>query len=151
MAEFNKDKFKSGSDERETPNNIFEPLNNEFGFTLDVAASDKNKKCNRYFDEKTNALNQEWTGEVCWMNPPYGNKLRKFVRKAYNESKKGCIVVGLIPVKSNTIWWHECVIGEEIRFIKGRPKFNNMKYGYPFPLAIVVWGKMMKKFKSDNQ
>ncbi len=141
MARFNKEKFKSGSEEYETPINIFEPLNKEFGFTLDVSASDKNKKCDNYFDKNIDALKQDWIGEICWMNPPYGNKLQKFVRKAYSESKKGCVIVGLIPAKTNTVWWHECINSEEVRFIKGRPKFNDMKYGYPFPLAIVIWGR----------
>jgi len=141
MARFNKEKFESGSEERETPANIYEPLHNEFGFTLDVSASDKNTKCEKYFNKQMDALKQDWGGEICWMNPPYGNKLQKFVRKAHAESKKGCVVVGLIPAKTNTVWWHDCVMGGEIRFLKGRPKFNDMKHGYPFPLAIVIWGK----------
>lgn len=139
MAKFNKEKFQSGSEEYETPTSIFEPLDEEFGFTLDVSATNENSKCERYFDKEIDALQQDWGEEICWMNPPYGNKLQKFVRKANAESKNGCTVVGLIPVKSNTVWWHDCVIENEIRFIKGRPKFNNMDEGYPFPLAIVIW------------
>ena len=36
-------------DDRETPDDIFVPLNEEFHFTLDVAAAQHNAKCKRYY------------------------------------------------------------------------------------------------------
>lgn len=35
--------------EWETPQHVFDKLNKEFEFTLDVAASDLNHKCEKYF------------------------------------------------------------------------------------------------------
>jgi len=139
MAGFNKDKFKTGTDEWETPSNIFDPLNDEFKFTLDVAATKENSKCKKYITKDVDALKEDWGGEVCWMNPPFGRDLKKFVIKAYTESLKGCVVVCLIPAKTNTIWWHDYVMRGEVRFIRGRPKFSNYKHGYPFPMAIVIF------------
>jgi hypothetical protein len=37
------------TDDRATPHHLFAPLESEFAFTLDVAASHDNAKCNRYF------------------------------------------------------------------------------------------------------
>ena len=44
------------SDEWETPQDFFNNLNNEFHFTLDVAASDANHKVPRYYTIEDNAL-----------------------------------------------------------------------------------------------
>ena len=73
------------------------------------------------------------------MNPPYGAQLAKWVKKCHDEAKRGAIVVGLIPVRSNTSYWHDYIMGNEIRFIRGYPKFGNAKQGLKAPLAVVVW------------
>lgn len=41
----NKALFSSASDEWETPQALFDELNKEFHFTLDVCATEKNRKC----------------------------------------------------------------------------------------------------------
>lgn len=75
------------------------------------------------------------------MNPPYKD-MKKWVIKAYEESiKNDSIVVCLIPARTNTKWWHEYCMKGEIRFIKGRPKFEGCIHGLPQPLAIVIFGK----------
>lgn len=143
MADFDNNRFKSNNQEYETPENLFKVLNDEFHFTLDVCANDKNHKVLDYFTEQDNALEQDWKG-VCWMNPPYKD-MKNWVIKAYNESvKNNAIIVCLIPARTNTVWWHEYCNKGEIRFIKGRPKFKGCKYGLPQPLAIVVFGKNYK-------
>ena len=58
-----------------TPQELFDKLNAEFNFTLDVCASDWNAKCEKYFTEEDNALKQNWGKNVCFMNPPYGTLL----------------------------------------------------------------------------
>jgi phage N-6-adenine-methyltransferase len=140
MSNFDKNRFASANQDYETPWSLFNELDAEFGFTLDVCASDKNYKVENYISESQDALSQEWFG-TCWMNPPY-KSLGKWVAKAYKESQKeDCIVVCLIPARTNTLWWHEYCMKGEIRFIKGRPKFEGCKHGLPQPLAIVIFGR----------
>ncbi|WP_163579085.1 DNA N-6-adenine-methyltransferase [Gracilibacillus saliphilus] len=123
-----------------TPNDFFEELNQEFNFTLDVCASHDNAKVNNYFTEEDNGLEQNWHG-TCWMNPPYGREIGKWVKKAYEESLKGVTVVCLIPSRTDTRYWHEYVMrAKEIRFIKGRLRFIGATENAPFPNAIVVFG-----------
>jgi len=136
MAKFD-NKFESKKEDWETPDSIFIPLDKEFCFTLDVCASDKNAKCDNFFSIDDDGMSQAWEG-VCWMNPPFG-KQGKWVKKAYEESLNGCIVVCLLPSRTNTNWWHDYCMKGEIRFIKGRPKFKGAKYGLPQPLAIVIF------------
>ncbi len=144
MANFD-EKFESNNQDWETPQDLFDTLNSEFKFDTDLAATDKNKKCMAYYSISEDALKRQWKG-VCWLNPPYGSKdykLKDWVKKSWQESKKdGCIVVLLIPARTNTGWWHDyCMHASEIRFIKGRPKFNNSDHGLPQPLAIVIFKK----------
>ena len=66
-----------------TPRDLFDKLDAEFHFTLDVCASDGMQMCQRYFNPETDGLKQTWGGgEVCWMNPPYGTEISKWVKKA---------------------------------------------------------------------
>jgi phage N-6-adenine-methyltransferase len=96
-----KEQFLAKSIEYETPDEIFLPLDKEFGFTLDVCATAENAKCKMYFSKEDDALSKKWEG-VCWMNPPFGRMMQKFVKKAHEEWKAGATVVMLIPVRSNT-------------------------------------------------
>ena len=45
--------FSSVKDDWETPQEFFNKLNQEFNFTLDPCANDKNHKCTRYFYKRT--------------------------------------------------------------------------------------------------
>ncbi|WP_242834032.1 phage N-6-adenine-methyltransferase [Desulfitobacterium hafniense] len=77
----------------ETPQDFFNALDRIYRFTVDVCATAENAKCQRYFTPEMDGLSQEWSG-VCWMNPPYGRQIADWVKKAYEESRKGsCTVV----------------------------------------------------------
>ena len=122
----------------ETPPEIFGPLNNEFKFTLDVCAIPENAKCNKYFTPNENGLSKKWEG-VCWMNPPFGREMKKWVKKAFEEWGQGATVVALLPARTNTLWWHDWVMKGEVRFIKGEVRFVGYKRGLWMPMAVVVW------------
>jgi len=129
----------SNHDGWETPQTLFDEIDREFNFSVDVAASSSNAKCSRYFDLATDGLAQDWAPDTCWMNPPYGRTIEYWVAKAAIESGKGATVVGLLPARTDTRWWHSWVQGHaEIRFVRGRIKFSGAKDA-PFPSAIVVW------------
>lgn len=134
--------FSSREEKWETPQDFFDALDKEFHFTLDVAASEDNAKCRRYFTEKEDGLLQLWGGETIFCNPPYGrNKTGLWVKKAFEESQKpGTTVVMLIPSRTDTRWFHSYVWGKaEVRFVKGRLKFGGSKNGAPFPSMVVIY------------
>ena len=130
--------FSSQSNEWETPQAFFDKLDEEFHFTLDPCSTDENTKCEKHFTLKDNGLRQDWSKEIVFMNPPYGREIVEWMRKAYNESLKGALVVCLVPARTDTIWWHEYAMRGTIRFIKGRLKFSN-KGTAPFPSAVVIF------------
>jgi phage N-6-adenine-methyltransferase len=147
MASFN-NKFNSVKQDWTTPQSLFNKINLEFNFEWDLAASETNAKCSKFFTKEQDGLKQIWDG-VCWLNPPYGDKSSKMVdwiKKAYNDSKNNdkLTVVMLIPARTNTKWFHEyCMKAAELKFILGRPKFGDSKHGLPQPLVLVV-------FKNSN-
>jgi phage N-6-adenine-methyltransferase len=146
--------FSSMSNEWETPRELFNSLNKEFAFEIDVSATKENALCNIFFTKDDDALSQDWSKyKVAWCNPPYGRLIGKFVKKGYEESLKGCTVVFLIPARVDTRWWHDYCAKGEVRFCKGRLKFQNRSLPSwredgnfkaspaPFPSAIVVMKK----------
>lgn len=118
----------------ETPKLLYEELNKEFNFQVDVCATKENAKCTKYYTEEIDGLKQDWKG-TCWMNPPYGRKIGEWIKKAYKSSLDGAIVVCLIPSRTDTKWWHEYCMKGEIRFIKGRLKFGESKNSAPFQIG----------------
>lgn len=142
-------KFASASQEWQTPDSIFVPLNNEFKFEWDVCATKENAKCVGFYTLQDDGLSTAWFGR-CWMNPPF-NSAARWVKKAYESEL--AMTVALLPSRTNTNWWHTyCMRATEIRFVLGRPKFGSAWHGLPQPLAIVVFGyfrgavPMLKKF-----
>ena len=129
----------SGNDDWSTPQHVFDALDAEFGFTVDVCASESNRKCERYFDREADGLAQDWAGEVCWMNPPYGRGIGKWVRKAADSAERGATVVGLLPNRTDTGWWQDVMRASEIRLVRGRLKFGGAGKGAPFGSAVAVW------------
>jgi phage N-6-adenine-methyltransferase len=99
-----------------------------------------NAKCADYLTPGRDGLRQPWHG-VCWMNPPYGPPLRKWVKKAKESADAGATVVCLLPARTDTHWWHEWILphAAEVRFLRGRLKFNEVGNSAPFPSVIAVF------------
>jgi phage N-6-adenine-methyltransferase len=154
--------LSSKSDEWETPDDLFNALNDEFKFDLDAAATFDNAKVGRYIGPDQDALSVSWRqmadarlfSPVVWLNPPY-SRCREFIAKAALEATFGCTVVCLVPARTDTRWWHDYVWdqdrdrvrdGVEIRFLKGRVKFKppgemlpTLKNSATFPSVVIVF------------
>ena len=104
----------SASDSWATPPELFAALDALFGpFTLDAAASARNAKCVRFFDEADNALARPWNQPRVWCNPPYsrGNK-PAFLQKARAEMARSDgpeVITLLVPHNTAEGWWAQYV------------------------------------------
>lgn len=133
--------FSAAKEEWETPQDLFDTLNDEFHFTVDVCALPENAKCQNYFTPEMDGLSQCWEG-VCWCNPPYGRKIIDWVIKAKMAQSTGATVVMLVPARTDTKWFHNYVYNgwnTEIRFLKGRLKFGGAQNAAPFPSMIIIF------------
>lgn len=113
--------YSSARHDWRTPPDLFAKLDQEFGFTLDAAASDENALCNQYYTEAEDGLAQDFGRETVWINPPYGRAVAAWVEKGWTASRQGATVVMLVPARTDTAWWHRWVMqADEIRFLRGR-------------------------------
>ena len=136
--------FSSKSNEWATPQDFYNKLNAEFGFTLDPCATPTTAKCASYYTKDDDGLSKDWSGHTVFMNPPYGRKQKDWIEKAFQEGEKaGTTVVALVPARTDTKAWHNyCMKASEIRFVKGRLKFGqgaSKTNSAPFPSAAVVF------------
>jgi len=104
---------KPSVDDRATVPEVFGPLNERFGFTIDVAAAAHNTKCERYYSIEDDGLAQSWADERVWCNPPYSS-IRPWVEKAWYEwdhagTPMGSIVMLLPANRTEQGWWQELV------------------------------------------
>lgn len=146
--------FSSGKDDWSTPDSVFRPLHEEFGFDVDAAANEHNTRMNDWFGPGgliEDALYEPWSdyGSSFWCNPPYSRGLQsKFVAKAAAERLMGVQSVLLLPARTDTRMFHDHIWdrerfapreGVEVRFVKGRIKFVGAAAGAPFPSMVVVF------------
>ena len=131
--------FSSANDAWSTPQSFFDTVAEAYAFTLDVCALPESAKCSRYFTPEIDGLTQTWAPEVCWMNPPYGRQIGRWVKKAYDESRRGATVVCLLPARTDTRWFHAYCLHGDVVFLKGRLKFGGSKNSAPFPSILVTF------------
>ncbi|MRV00299.1 phage N-6-adenine-methyltransferase, partial [Staphylococcus aureus] len=84
---------------------------------------------------------QDWSEDIVFMNPPYGRSIKRWVKKAYEESLKGATVVRLIPARTDTTYWHDYIFNkaDDIRFLLGRLQFGDSKKSAPLSSEINVY------------
>lgn len=138
--------FTSATDEWPTPRAFFDQMAAEFGpLDLDVCATPENAKCARFFTRVDDGLAQQWAPARCWMNPPYGRTIGAWMAKAWQESQRGALVVCLVPARTDTAWWHDYAAKGQVRFLRGRLRFEGGKHSAPFPSAVVVFHPAERK------
>lgn len=62
--------FSHSSDEWATPQDLFDKLNEEFHFEIDVCATEENAKCAKYFTAESDGLKQNWGGLLYGVTHP---------------------------------------------------------------------------------
>ena len=129
MARINRGLFTSLRGDWKTPTALYQALDAEFNFDCDPCPS----------QPKADGLSSAW-GAANFVNPPYGSEIKKWLEKGFHEYLKGKTVVFLLPSRTDTAWWHDYVLkAHQIRFIRGRLKFDDQKNSAPFPSAIVIF------------
>lgn len=132
-----------------TPPEIYERALSRFEipkFDLDVCCSEKNIPAENYYIQgQKDGLTENWK-QFNWCNPPF-NECKLWVRKAFIELQKGNQTAMLIPVRTETEYWHNYILFDDnvsIDWLRKGYKFldeNNNEMGvFKNALAIVYFG-----------
>jgi phage N-6-adenine-methyltransferase len=149
--------IRASADDRATPPEVFGPLNKRFHFTIDVAASAANAKCERCYTAEDSGLTKSWAGERVWCNPPYSHpNLGRWIDKAWQQHEAAELIVMLIPAnRTEQDFWQKRVEpfrdrpGSPLRteFLPGRVQFlapgqQRITAGErtPFGCCLLIWG-----------
>jgi phage N-6-adenine-methyltransferase len=111
-----------GPQEWETPDPLFDTLHDEYGFTLDAAASCDNAKLPRFFTSTMNGLAKPWAGERVWCNPPF-RRGGDWVAKAAVERTRGVFSALLVLASVETTWFHDGALTAQVFLFRGRIRF----------------------------
>lgn len=147
-------------DDRQTTPEVFDPLMERFGFTIDVAASAENAKCERFYSIEDNGLAQSWAAERVWCNPPYSS-IEPWLVKAWTEWKwegdalPPALIVMLLPAnRTEQGWWQRQVEPHlrerrsdfRVEFLAGRLRFLapgaleiKPNERPPFGCCLLIW------------
>ena len=114
-----------------TPEYILERVRSYFGgaIPLDPATAPQNPtQALRFFTEEQDGLNQDWSGEGVFVNPPYGNVLPDWARKIHEQAGTGTSIIALLPcgARFSTGYWQDYILCPRLDglcFIRGRVAF----------------------------
>lgn len=119
---------EADKDSWKTPPSLFNGLDNEFRFDVDICASAGNSLCVDFLSKERSALTYEWNhyyrSSSCFVNPPYSQTQLFLNRSAEQAKKHNITVVALVNANTDTKWFAECAdSANEIRLITGRVGF----------------------------
>lgn len=140
-------------DDRALPQHDFEKLNERFRFTVDAASSIENRKLQRHWTIAENGLQQSWSGERIYCNPPFSD-IAPWVAKAWSEQRADLIVLLLPANRTEQSWWQEQIepyrdqakSALRVEFLPGRLRF--LRPGQtiigpnerpPFGCVLCIW------------
>ena len=142
---------ESEKDLWETPKPIFNPLDLEFGFHVDVCASAKNTLCDYHFSESFSALEHNWDCQstnyhhkVFFLNPPYSQTALFLERAAQQANDNNLTVVAIVNANTDTQWFSEAVnTANEVRLLTGRVGFikasGGKSNGNTKGQCLIIW------------
>lgn len=142
---------ESEKDLWQTPKEIFNALDHEFGFDVDVCADSKNALCDYHFSEGFSALENNWNCQsqrynqkVCFLNPPYSQTSLFLERAAQQANDNNLTVVALVNANTDTQWFSEAVkTANEVRLLTGRVGFikasGGKSNGNTKGQCLIIW------------
>lgn len=133
--------FTTGSDEYDTPAEIFAPIAEAVGgFDLDPCASETSDLADENI-RLEGGLQTRWYGKV-FLNPPY-SEAGEWMKHAAHAAADGHteLIVGLVFARTDTQWFHNYATTADLWcFVEGRVSFVGTPGGAPAPSLIPVWG-----------
>ena len=151
MSEHFANKTNTAADEKDlwqTPQDLFDAIDQEFDFDVDICASEDNNLLPDYFTEERSALTHHWNiysrSFSVFMNPPY-SQTQVFMERAAQQAKlHNIMVVALVNANTDTKWFGDAVkSANEVRLFTGRIGFvkpsGKKASGNPKGQCLIIW------------
>jgi len=132
----------------QTPQALFNALEQEFDFEIDVCASEENALYSEYFSKERSALTNEWDiynrSFSAFMNPPYSETQAFLSRASEQASRYNITVVALVNANTDTKWFADATkSANEVRLISGRIAFvkpdGSKANGNTKGQCLIIW------------
>jgi len=120
----------------ETPQVLWDKLNDQYNFTFDCCANIKNKKT-LAFAKDFLQHNLMFTSRICWMNPPF-SKAHEMFEHFFKAIPRGVAIYRCDNMETKI--WQEVILGnvDWVFIPKGRICYEGMKgKGSRFPSALI--------------
>lgn len=151
-------RFSSLTDEWGTPMDLFREQDRKFNFTLDPCGTKLRllKEDMTTWTKEDNGLPRSWAGQRVFVNPPF-SEMTTWCQKCFAESGRAELIVLLIPVRTDTKYFHEFIYHHsELEFLKGRLQYypigvpKDFKEQHPsFASMLCIYRKGKKKTLLD--
>lgn len=118
-------RFSSLTDEWGTPLDKFREWDFRFHFTLDPCGTKQRilKEDMITWTKQDNGLPRSWAGHRVFVNPPF-SEITTWAQKCYAESGRALLIALLIPVRTDTKYFHEFIYHHaDLEFLKGRLQY----------------------------
>ena len=126
-----------GRDSWETPQKLWDNLNNQYYFSFDCCASESNTKCINFTDE---LQSMSIIKGVSWMNPPFSKALEMF-KHFFEVVGRGVAIYRCDNMETKV--WQEVILPKAgwVFIPKGRICYEGMEgKGSRFPSALIGLG-----------
>jgi len=121
-----------------TPQWLFDVLNEEMKFEVDLMAAWYNAKLPTFYGPGSklgeDVFAQDWGNIRGFANPPY-KALEHCLEFAVRQANEGAETTWLVPANTDTKWFHEYAVKGQIQFFKGRIFFED----HTPPEVEAVW------------
>jgi len=125
-----------GRDTWETPQELWNKLNNQYRFTFDCCSSNDNSKCNVWSTDFLN-YDSDFKHDLSWMNPPFSKALEMFTH-FFKVINKGVAIYRCDNMETKL--WQEIIFPKAswIFIPLGRICYEGMEgKGSRFPSALI--------------
>lgn len=138
-------------DDWETPQELWEKLNEQYIFTVDCCASKQNTKCPLWFDIFESKLWED--NKIHWINPPF-SKADQMIKHFFKVVKKGVGIYRCDNIETS-LWNFILIKADWVHIIKGRTnyvghegkgaRFGSALFGIGLPPPKGINGVTVKK------
>ncbi len=138
MANMPQQKPGRSKQDYSTPREFINAVELRFGkIGFDLAASESNAIVPAYYDERRDALAQNWAAlpALLWLNPPFA-RIESWAEKCAAEMRKGARILFLTPASVGANWFQDHVVpNAHVLELQPRISFDGE---HPFPKDLIL-------------